>query len=509
MCRAEVEKGLRSDFTIYSFTSLIIITKITLFLPMTLKFIKNERMSETQKVPEVKRKYFTNLIFFLLSIITVVVIWPQERNGSLIHLMGSLIIVSSCYLVLYLFLYYFRPEILEVKRKTFFIILIILTFIVLTRIVISFYDPGILYLIPFAVITIIISTFYDSRLALFILLITIMLAGFIVPDPFEFIFMNFISGVVAIFSMVNIYRRARLLFAAFVVMMSYSVVHFAISSINTENIASIIWSDYKWFAGNGLLILLSYPLIFLFEKKFFFLSDTTLLELSDINQPLLRRLAEEAPGSFQHSRQVANLAEEAARIVGANLLLARAGALYHDIGKIVNSEYFIENQSADHNPHHEIDPLESSRFIINHVNEGVLIARKYKLPVQIIDFIRTHHGTTKAYYFYKLYLETKPGEKDIENEFAYPGPKPFSKEMAIVMMADAVEASSRTLDEYTEYTINELVERILIIQEQDDQFSDAPLTFKDISVIKAVFKKRLLNIYHSRIAYPERDSTPG
>jgi len=480
MCRAEVEKGLRSDFTIYSFTSLIIITKITLFLPVTLKFIKNERMSETQKVPEVKRKYFTNLIFFLLSIITVVVIWPQERNGSLIHLMGSLIIVSSCYLVL-----------------------------LLTRIVISFYDPGILYLIPFAIITIIISTFYDSRLALFILLITIMLAGFIVPDPFEFIFMNFISGVVAIFSMVNIYRRARLLFAAFVVMMSYSVVHFAISSINTENIASIIWSDYKWFAGNGLLILLSYPLIFLFEKKFFFLSDTTLLELSDINQPLLRRLAEEAPGSFQHSRQVANLAEEAARIVGANLLLARAGALYHDIGKIVNSEYFIENQSADHNPHHEIDPLESSRFIINHVNEGVLIARKYKLPVQIIDFIRTHHGTTKAYYFYKLYLETKPGEKDIENEFAYPGPKPFSKEMAIVMMADAVEASSRTLDEYTEYTINELVERILIIQEQDDQFSDAPLTFKDISVIKAVFKKRLLNIYHSRIAYPERDSTPG
>lgn len=465
-------------------------------------------MSEVQKESKVKRKYLTNLIFFILSIITVVVIWPQERNGSLIHLMGSLIIVSSCYLILYLFLYYFRPEILEVKRKTFFIILTILTFIVLTRVVISFYDPGILYLIPFAVITIVISAFYDTRLALFIHLITIMLAGFIVPDPFEFIFMNFISGVVAIFSMMNIYRRARLVFAVIAVVLSYSVVYFAISSINTDTITSISWQSYKWFAGNGVLILLSYPLIFLFEKKFFFLSDTTLLELSDTNQPLLRRLADEAPGSFQHSRQVANLAEEAARVVGANLLLTRAGSLYHDIGKIVNSDYFVENQSVDYSPHNVLDPLESSRIIINHVNEGVMIARKYKLPVQIIDFIRTHHGTTKAYYFYKMYIEMNPGENDNEKEFLYPGPKPFSKEMAIVMMADAVEASSRTLDKYTEYTINELVERIFIMQEQDEQFSDAPLTYKDISDIKSVYKKRLLNIYHSRIAYPERSSTP-
>jgi putative nucleotidyltransferase with HDIG domain len=367
----------------------------------------------------------------------------------------------------------------------------------------------ILFLVPFALIPIVISTFYDSRLALFIHIITIMLAGFIVPESFEFIFMNFIAGVAAIFSITNIYRRARLLFAAVVVVVSYSVIYFAFNSINFENTESISFSAYKLFAGNGLLILLSYPLIFLFEKKFFFLSASTLLELSDTNQPLLLRLAEEAPGSFQHSRQVANLAEEAARIVGANLLLARAGALYHDIGKIVNSEYFIENQAVGFSPHHELNPLESSRIIINHVNEGVMIARKYKLPVQIIDFIRTHHGTTKAYFFYKLYLETKNSAKDMEKEFIYPGPKPFSKEMAIVMMADAVEASSRTLDKYTEYNINELVERIFILQEQDDQFSDAPLTFKDISDIKSVFKKRLLNIYHSRIAYPERETLSG
>ena len=273
--------------------------------------------------------------------------------------------------------------------------------------------------------------------------------------------------------------------------------------MNADNIANVNWSDYKWIAGNGILVLLSYPLIFLFEKKFFFLSDSTLLELSDTNQPLLRRFAEEAPGSFQHSLQVANLADEAARGVGANLLLARTGALYHDIGKIINSEYFIENQAVDYSPHHSLDPIKSSKLIISHVNEGVLIARKYKLPVQIIDFIRTHHGTTKAYFFYKKYLDSNQESNGREREFAYSGPRPFTKETAIVMMADAVEAASRTLEKRTEESISELVERILFIQEQDDQFSEAPLTFKDISDIKSIFKKRLLNIYHARIAYPE------
>ncbi len=462
-------------------------------------------MSDIIKILKPKRKFIINLIFFFLSIVTVMVIWPQEKNDTLSELLGSLILVSSCYLVLYLFLSNFRSEILKVTRKTLFIILIILAFVVLTRIVISFYDQSILYLIPFAIIPIVIGTFYDSRLALFILLITLMLSGFIVPNPFEFIFMNFISGVVAIFSLVNIYRRARLISAALFVTLSYSVIFFALHTLNNEAISSIIWSDYKWFVGNGIMILLCYPLIFLFEKNFFFLSDTTLLELSDINQPLLRRLAEEAPGSFQHSRQVANLAEEAARVVGANLLLARAGSLYHDIGKVANSDYFIENQFVNSSPHGDLDPLESSKIIINHVKEGVQIAKKYKLPVQIIDFIRTHHGTTKTYFFYKKYLEKGKIDNEKEVEFIYPGPKPFSKEMAIVMMADAVEASSRTLDKYTEYTISELVERIFILQEHDDQFSDAPLTFKDIHDIKNVFKKRLQNIYHSRISYPDRE----
>ncbi len=463
-------------------------------------------MSEAENVWHPSKKFFFNLLFFLLSILIIVSIWPPEKTDTWPELLGSVILVSSCYLVLYLFLSHFRPEILAVTRKTFFIIITILSFVTLTRIVIIFPEKDIIFLIPFAIIPLVIRTFYDARLALFILLITIMLAGFIVPDPFEFVFMSFITGVVAIFSLTNIYRRAKFFFSSLVVVSGYSVLFFALSIMKTQSISNIIWSDFKWFFGNGIMVLLSYPLIFLFEKKFFFLSDSTLMELSDTNQPLLRRLAEEAPGSFQHSLQVANLAEEAARAVGAKLLLARTGSLYHDIGKIINSGYFIENQSADHSPHLNLDPLDSSKIIINHVNEGVLIARKYKLPVQILDFIRTHHGTTTAYYFYRKYLDTIDKGDGLEKEFAYPGPKPFSKEMAVVMMADAVEASLRTLDKYSENNISELVERIISVQEKDDQFSDAPLTFKDISDIKSIFKKRLLNIYHARIVYPGRES---
>jgi putative nucleotidyltransferase with HDIG domain len=276
----------------------------------------------------------------------------------------------------------------------------------------------------------------------------------------------------------------------------------ALAMRKTGSISSINMADLRWFVGNGILILSGYPLISLFEKRFYFLSDSTMLELSDSNHPLLRRLSEDAPGSYQHSLQVANLAEAASRAVGANVLLTRTGSLYHDIGKISSPWYFIENQLPEKSPHLELNPAESSRLILNHVDEGVLLAQKYKIPVQIIDFIRTHHGTTKAYFFYKKYLEMGRNAEGMEKYFIYKGPKPFSREMAIVMMADAIEAASRTLEKYTDESISELVERIILIQEQEEQFSDAPLTFRDISEIKAVFKKRLSNIYHPRIAYP-------
>ena len=459
--------------------------------------------SDQKSFPKAKKSYL-NLFLFLASIAIVVLILPRGVHENGLALAGSIIVVSSCYLVLYLFLWQFRREVLEVVRKTFFIILSILALLLITRYVLDNFDRNTLFLIPFALIPVVIRTFYDARLALFIHLITIMLAGFMVPESFVLIFMSFISGMVAIFTLTNIYKRTRLLFSAFMVFLTYSILYFGTSLMFNGNIANIEWSTFIIFAGNGILVLISFPLIFLFENKFLLLSDTTLLELADTNQPLLRKLAEEAPGSFQHSLQVANLAEEAARITGSNMLLVKTGALYHDIGKIANPKYFIENQVEGISLHDDLDPGESSKLIINHVRNGVNLAKNYKVPIQIIDFIRTHHGTTVAYFFYKKYLDKHPGMTGVEKEFAYPGPKPFSKETAVVMMADAVEASSRSLDKYTEESISELVERILYIQEQDGQYAGAPLTFKNISDIKEVFKKRLSNIYHVRVAYPER-----
>lgn len=426
------------------------------------------------------------------------------QHGRWLVLIGRFILVAVCYLSLYLFMYHHRRDILDSTQKTFFIILVILLFIILTRLMI--YLPAEwVFLVPFAMIAILIRTFYDSRLALFVHLIAVMLAGLLVSNSFEFIFMNFLVGVIAIFSLTDTYRRAKLFSTALVVFLTYSVIYFGVGVMQEGTLANMNWRNFSFFAGNGVLVLLAYPLIFVFEKTFMFLSDATLFELSDTNQPLLRKLADEAPGSFQHSLQVANLAEEAAREIGANHLLVRTGALYHDIGKIVNSEYFVENQVEGFSPHDSIDPLKSAKIITNHVAEGVELARKYKLPSQIIDFIQTHHGTSIAYYFFKKYMDLNPRSIGMEKEFAYRGPKPFSKETAIVMMADAVEASSRTITGYSEENISELVERIIYLQEQDGQFGDTPLTFRDISEIKSVFIKRLSNIYHARIIYPKRD----
>ena len=425
------------------------------------------------------------------------------KNDKWFIIFGRFILVAACYLALYLFMYNFRFDVLSSTHKTFFIILIILLFLIITRIVVRI--PGnVIYLIPFAIIPILVRTFYDSRLALFVYLIAIMLTGFIVPNSFEFVFLSYIAGVIVIFSLTNVYRRAKLFFAVFMVFLSYSVVYLGIGLMQEGNLEALNWRNYMWFAVNGVFLLLSYPLIFVFEKTFRFLSDATLFELADTNQPLLRKLAEQAPGSFQHSLQVANLAGEAAREIGANSLLARTGALYHDIGKTYSPEYFVENQSQGFNPHDQLDPVQSASLIISHVKNGVDLARKFNLPSPLIDFIQTHHGTGVAYFFYKKFLDRNPQKTNMEKEFAYPGPKPRTRETAIVMMADAVEAASRTIPAYSEENISELVERIIYIQEQDRQYSETPLTFKDITDIKNVFVKRLSNIYHARISYPHR-----
>ncbi|MBN1108337.1 MAG: HDIG domain-containing protein [Bacteroidales bacterium] len=450
------------------------------------------------------KKTLINFILFLSTIGGVVVTLALDRKLTIPEFFGLLIVVSSVFVILYLFLFFFRREVLSVNRKVFFILLAIIAFLVSTRVVTVLSSGDLLYLIPFAIIPVTIRTFYDARLALFILLVTIILTGFLLPDPFEFIFISFSTGMAAIFALNNNYRKIRLLLTVLIVIASYAVLWTGLTLIREGSLSSAYLRTLLLFTGNGFLVLISYPLIFLFEQNFLLLSDATMLELSDTNQPILRKLATDAPGSFQHSLQVSNLAEEAARVIGANVLLVRTGSLYHDIGKIANPEYFVENQTDGNSPHDKMDPKESARIIINHVRNGVNLAKNYKLPVQIIDFIRMHHGTTVAYYFFKKYIDLHPGESHPEKYFTYPGPKPISKETAVVMMADAVEAASRSLSEYNEETISELVERIIYLQEQDGQFTEVPLTYKDMSEIKDAFKRRLGNIFHARIIYPDR-----
>jgi putative nucleotidyltransferase with HDIG domain len=365
------------------------------------------------------------------------------------------------------------------------------------------FDEISFYIIPFTILPILLRTFYDERIAVFIHVITILVIGFIAPNSYEFVFLTITAGIVAIFSLTNLYRRSRFFLSAFLVVITYCIAYFGISVVQEGSFSQIEWKNFGYFGINGVLILISFQLIYVFEKTFGFLSDTTLMELSDTNQPLLRSLAEIAPGTFQHSLQVANLSEEAIYRIGGNPLLIRTGALYHDIGKMYNPVYFIENQTKGINPHDNLEFEESARIIIGHVSEGVELAKKNKLPKAIIDFIRTHHGTSTVQYFYRSYIKKYP-EKDVDlTEFSYPGPKPISKEMAVFMMADSVEAASRSMQEYSQESISALVEKIITIQLNGGQFEEATITFRDIKKVKEVFNIRLRNIYHARISYPK------
>ena len=465
------------------------------------------QLNTETKLVNVLNKTVVNFLLFIaaMGIVTAILSWGQ--NPGRLVFTGTAIVVATCFMVHYIFLFQFHREVLHVTRKVFFMLITIILFIAVTKVVAGLPKENLIFLIPFAVIPIIIRTFYDARLALMILLLTLILCSFLVPQPLEFVFVNFIAGIAAIFTLKKVYRKSRLFFTSFIVIITYAVVWTGINFMEGGMLPEDFSNTLLLFAGNGLLVLISFPLVFLFEQDFLLLSDATLIELTDTNQPLLRKFAEDAPGSFQHSLQVSHLAEEAARVIGANYLLVRTGSLYHDIGKIGNPKYFVENQGDEISPHEKLDPKESARMIISHVRNGVNLAKNYKLPIQIIDFIRMHHGTTVAYFFYKKHIDLHPGEESGpagEKPFTYPGPKPFSKETAVVMMADAVEAGSRSLTSFTEKSISELVERIIYLQEQDGQFSEVPLTFKDMSDIKDVLKRRLSNIYHARVVYPDR-----
>jgi len=424
----------------------------------------------------------------------------QENDFSI--LIGQFLIVAILFFMLYLFLLNFRTEILSDDSKILFILLLISFIVTLSSFVLRSNTIS-LYIVPFAIVPIFIRAFYDARLALFIHLVTIFLIGFFAPNGYEFVLINFIAGVVAIASLTNLYRSGNLFYTVSLVFVSYLAIYLSLVIVQDGTLAAANWFTLAWFAVNALLLLSLYQLVYLIEKIFGFLSDATLIELSDTNQDLLRKLAEVAPGTFQHSLQVANLAEAATYRIGGNPLLVRAGALYHDIGKMNNPFYFIENQPPEFNPHQNIDYEESAIIIIKHVTEGVQIAKRNKLPDQLIDFIRMHHGTNKVKYFYRLFKDKYTETVEDNLKFSYPGPRPNSKETVVLMMADSVEAASRSFKKITPQAIDDLVEGIINNLQAEDQFNDANITFKEITTIKAIFKKKLKNIYHTRVEYPE------
>ena len=386
------------------------------------------------------------------------------------------------------------------NTKVTFILFNIIVMIFLTTLVVK-YDAKLVYITPLCILPLVLKTFFDARLGLFVHVLTILLLGFIVPNSFEFLFLQTIAGMVTILTVSELYKRANLFISVGQITFIYVLGYFAFFIIQEGNIELIQWDNFGYFVLCGLLTLFSFPLIYIYEKMFGLVSDVSLLELSDTNSKLLKELSNKAPGTFHHSLNVANLAEAAANEIGANAMLTRVGALYHDIGKMVNPTYFTENQMSSINSHDELDPKESAKIIIDHVIIGIEIAKKNKLPDRIIDFIRTHHGTRLVHYFYSKENE-KLGTVSKE-DFSYPGPTPFSKETAILMMADSVEAASKSLKEPTSSVLDEFVEKIIDSQLNQGQFLNANITLKEIQRIKKVLKKKLNNMYHLRIEYPE------
>jgi putative nucleotidyltransferase with HDIG domain len=415
---------------------------------------------------------------------------------------GQAIMVSVVLAMLLLFLILLRRDLFEDSIKLSFLFSLVVAEVVMVSIMAKMHVLSV-YIFPFCIMPIIIRSFFDTRLAMFAHLLTMMIIGFIVPNPFEFFIIQMTGGIACIFSIVNMRKRSQLFITITLLTLAYLACYVGLTLMVEGQLDALRLRDIVWLMASAALSLFSYPIIYFIEKVFGFSSDVSLLELSDTNNPLLKQLALQAPGTFQHSLQVANLAEAAISRIGGNTLLTRTGALYHDIGKLELARYFIENQVTGVNPHDELDFDESARLIISHVKRGIQLARKHNLPEKIIDFIRTHHGNSRVQYFYRSFLRNFPDAEVDEAAFRYPGPIPFSRETAVVMMADAVEATSRSLKVINSETIDKLVEDIIRTQIEDNQYINANITFKDITAIKKIFKKMLMNIYHVRVEYPK------
>jgi len=418
-----------------------------------------------------------------------------------INLYGQILVVAFVFLFLFLAIKLINPELLK-ESKSINMILVMMLLMILPSFIVLKHAPTMIYLMPLTILPMLLVTFFDSRIAIYIQILTLIIISLAVPNSFQFFVIQFMTSLFAIFILANKMSRSKYFFSSAIVFVVYVIMRITMALIFDGGMENVGWNEIGVFAMNALFTMLTLPLIFLFERVFGFVTYMTLLELSNTNSPLLRKLSSEAPGTFQHVMQVADLCEEALFAIGGNMLLARTGAMYHDIGKVKNPLFFTENQHGKYNLHEDMSYYESSQIIINHVIDGIEICRKYHLPEQIIDFVRTHHGTRRTEYFYQMELRENPGEEINEADFRYHGPIPFSKETAVLMMADSVEAASRSLQDKTEESISKLVDGIIDAQTKDNQFINTDLTFRDITTIKKVFKKKLMNIYHVRIAYP-------
>lgn len=410
------------------------------------------------------------------------------------------LLVALTLLMLLLFLKKYRKEVYLDNTKVTFIFFNILLMVLLTTLIVN-YNSKYVYVVPLCVLPLVLKAFFDARLGLFTHVLTVLLLGFVVPNSYEYMFLQIIAGIVTILTVSELYKRANLFISVGQITLVYIITYFAFFVIHEGSINNLNFESFGLFILCGLATLFVQPLIYIYEKLFGLVSDVSLLELSDTNTKLLKELSNKAPGTFHHSLNVANLAEASANEIGANAMLVRVGALYHDIGKMRNPTYFTENQSTGLNPHDELSAQESANIIFAHVLDGIEIAKKNNLPDRVIDFIRTHHGTSVVYYFYM-----KEKEIDIttdDADFRYPGPMPFSKETAILMMCDSVEAASKSLKDPSSTKINHFVENIINKQMEDGQFLNADVTFKEIESIKKILKNKLANIFHLRIEYPE------
>ena len=425
-------------------------------------------------------------------------VW-NESNYNLV-IFAYALLVALALLMLLLFLRKYRIEVFLDNTKVTFIFFNILLMILLTTLIIN-YNSTQVYVIPLCILPLVLKAFFDARLGLFAHVLTVLLLGFIVPNSYEYMFLQIIAGIVTILTVSELYKRANLFISVGQITLIYIIAYFAFFVIHEGNITNLKLETFGLFVLGGLATLFVQPLIYIYEKLFGLVSDVSLLELSDTNTKLLKELSNKAPGTFHHSLNVANLAEASANEIGANAMLVRVGALYHDIGKMKSPTYFTENQATGINPHDELSSRESTKVIIDHVIDGIEIAKKNNLPDRVIDFIRTHHGTSLVYYFYMK--EKELNEDAYENDFRYPGPKPYSKETAILMMCDSVEAASKSLKEPSSTKIDKFVESIIAKQMDDGQFLNANITFKEIQSIKKVLKTKLANIFHLRIEYPE------